>query len=507
MTEPVVGIRHVRDEVEILPTLGAEMSVVGIVGTAPDANAETFPLNTPVYLTSNDKALVAALGASGTIPDAISGVSAQLGVGQGAFRAVVVRVEEGEDVDETIANIVGSESLGTGIWALLDAGVDLGVVPRINIVPGHTSQFTSGLSTLTLATQGSNLTEAPTVGFTGGGSDPGKVLPTAHAVLGTGDNAGKVVSLVIDTPGKNLSGSLTVTFTGGGSEVGKVLPTATAAIGALANPVIAIAPTILDRLRGVLIADGPSGTRQSWIDWRETIQSDRIIPLCVDVKVLDAQGNIVTRPSSPRIAGIAVRRDHEFEGRPFHSWANQAVRGIVGASRPIPFSLTDGAYEGQELIGLNGGIIVKGEAGIEDALAEGGFVYWGTDTCSEDPLWQFYHIVRGRDYIELSQIKALRYYLGRYNITLQTVNAILGTIESFLSSLKVSGDLLGYRVGFEPDANSPEDLRQGYLQVMFRAEEPPVLRKVTISSRRYRDALNDLANTIAVQLASGTTTA
>lgn len=499
MTELVVGIRHIRDEVETLSALGAEMSVIGIVGTAPGANSEAYPLNVPTYLTTGDRTAIAALGSTGTIPDAIAGISAQLA--SNSARAVVVRVEDDEDADAVIANILGNEGLGTGMWAFLDAGNDLGVIPRIIVAPGYTSQYTSGLTALTLATQGSGMSAAPTVAFTGGGSDPDKVLPTAHAVLGTGDDAGKVVSLVIDTAGSHLSGTLTVSFTGGGSG-SPTLPTATATLGALANPVVASLPTILDRLRGVAVVDGPSSTRQAWVNWRETIQSDRIIPLCVDVKVLDSAGSVVTRPSSPRIAGILVRRDGEFDGVPSHPAANQAVRGIVGVSRPIGFSLVDAATEGQELIGLNGGIIIKGEAGVEDAISEGGYVYWGTDTCSEDTLWQFYHVVRLRDYIELGQLKTLRYYLGRYNLTRQTVNAVMNTIESGLSKLKVNGDILDYRVGFDPNQNSPEDLRLGYLTVSFRAEEAPVLRKITIRSRRYAEALTELANSIAVQLSS-----
>jgi phage tail sheath protein FI len=222
--------------------------------------------------------------------------------------------------------------------------------------------------------------------------------------------------------------------------------------------------------------------------------------MCVDVKVLDSDGSAVVRPSSPRIIGIAVRRDHESDGRPFKSWANQAVRGIVGVSRPIRFSYTDGSVEGQDLLSRRGGIIVKGESGVEDAVAEGGYVYWGTDTLSEDPIWQFYHVVRGRDYIELGQLKTLRYYLGRFNITLQTVNAIINTMTSHLTMLKANNDILDFRVGFERDKNSPEQLRLGHLTVMFKAEEPPVLRKLTISSRRYREALDTLIAQIATQL-------
>lgn len=611
MTEVNVGIKHIRDEVETVPTAGAEMSVIGIVGTGPAADAAEFPLNTAVYLTTNEAAKVAKLGATGTLRDAVRGISGQLGVDQRAARMIVVRVAEEADVADTIANIIGVEADKSGIWQLLEAGTVLGVVPRLIIVPGFTSQFAYeggstevnsavkpggniGNGTVTPATPAygagvkagiyeirciggaRSAVSAPKAGGnTGDGTLTGLSADAAAAIgawrvicqqivansgvfavvrpdgafdgivsageaydsanginftINDGDadfvvgdefvvtvaNAvpadGGLFSVVDPdgiakpnaTVGVAYNDVVKFTLNDGGVDyaIGDGFNFTVAIIGgqALANAVVAALPTVLDRLRGVAIADGPATTRQAWIDWRETIASQRVIPLAVDVKVLDSEGNVVTKPSSPRIAGIAVRRDHETDGVPAFSWANQVVRDIVGPSRPIAFSLTDGAVEAQDLIGRNGGVVVRGESGVADAIAEGGFVFWGTDTCSEDPLWQFYHIVRLRDYIELGQIKAIRFYLGRFNITQQVVRAILNTMESHLSRLRARGYVLDFRVGFEPDKNTPEELRQGHLQTMFKAEEPPVLRKVVISSRRYREALDNLVRTLATQL-------
>ena len=491
MTDPVVGVMHIRDEVEILPTFASEMSCVGLIGTAPDADAGQFPLDTPVYLTTNEVAKIALLGEDGTLRDAIRGVSAQLGVGQTAARMIVVRVEEEDTVAETIANIVGDEADGTGIWAFLDAPDQLGVTPRLIAAPGFTSQFVDrGVASVPVSAGGTGYT-TPTVAFSGGGGSGA----TATATVASG----VVTAIVITNPGSGYTSAPTASLVGGdgtGATLGTVV------VASVANGIVTALPTVLDRLRAVFVADGPSASLTAFQEWRETIQSDRIIPLAVDVKVLDADGDVVTKPLSPRVLGIAVRRDYESEGRPFKSWANQAVRGVVGISRPIQFSLTDGATEGQVLLSHNAGIAIKGETGVEDAIAEGGFVFWGTDTCSEDPLWQFYNVVRGRDYIELGQVRTLRFYLGRYNITLATINAILNTITSQLESLRADGDILDFRVGFEADQNSPEELRQGYVQVFFRAEEAPVLRKITVASRRYREALDELVQSVATQLGS-----
>jgi phage tail sheath protein FI len=176
------------------------------------------------------------------------------------------------------------------------------------------------------------------------------------------------------------------------------------------------------------------------------------------------------------------------------------VQGIIGPARDIPFSLTDNANEAQELLGFNIGVVVRGEVGDDFAIASGGFVFIGTDNAGEDELWRFYNVMRGRDYIHLGLIKALRFFLGRYNIIGHTVVAILQTMKYFLRDLHADQHILGYRVTFRTEGNSAEQIRLGHLKVGFKAEEPPVLRLLIIESARYRDAIDAMIADVAAQL-------
>jgi phage tail sheath protein FI len=502
MTEHLVGIKHIRDEVEILPTIGAEMSVIGLVGTAPDANSGAFPLNDPVYFNTSDTDMIASLGNTGWLPDAVRGIVDQLGVSQGAAKVVVVRVEEGDDAAETVANVLGSAGSNSGIYALIEAGELHGVVPRIIVCEKTDWSNGNGVNAVNLLTQGSGLMEAPTVTASGGGSDPGKVLPTFTAQLGTGDNAGKVVSVTITNPGANLTAAPTLTFSGGGSAGGKVLPTASCTISLLANPIVASLIGVLNTLRAHAVLQGPATSYQAWLNWREAHQSDRLIPGVPQLALIQEGTQTVQRDFAPRLAGVLVRRDNEFAGVPGRSAANQPIYGVVGVSRRVRFALDNPNNEGGDLIAASGGFVVRGEVGVESSLGSGGFIYWGTDNLSEDPIWQFYNVTRMRDYIELSQMKVLRHYLGRNNLDTQTIRAVINTMVTHLEGLKRRRHIIDFRVGFEKDKNSPEELRLGFLTVNFRAEEAPVFRKLTINSRRYRDALTQMANQIATQLGS-----
>lgn len=488
MSDPIFGISITRVDNEPRPAVVTDMSVVGLVFTAPAADAAAFPLNTPVQFYSDDSDMIAKLGTTGTAYWAVELINQQLGEFQVAANIIGVRVEEGADADETIANLRGSASARTGMYALLKAGAELGITPRLICIPGYTSQPALQIGSVTIDAAGTGYAVGDAITATGGG---GSGFAAEVSEVG---GSGEITAVTITDPGSGYTSAPTLSVTSSGTGA-----TLTAVVDEYSNAIVASLPGLLDQLLAVAVVDGPATTQAAAINWRESINSMRVIPVDPAVKVLDSAGDVITVPASPAIIGIAVRRDHEFQGRPFHSWANQPVRGIVGPSRPIDFSILDGATEGQQLLAKNVGVIVRGE-NTDGAVADGGYIYVGTDTCSADSLWTFYNQVRGRDYIHLMFIKTLRYYLGRRNIDRGTIEDIVNTMVFALRDIQATGDLLGFRVGFNRDANSPEQLRLGRFTVAFAAEEPPVLRYLGIQSARYRPALDTLLRDLLTQL-------
>ena len=228
--------------------------------------------------------------------------------------------------------------------------------------------------------------------------------------------------------------------------------------------------------------------------YSETFSSQRLIPVETWVKV--GVEETLTEQRLRRSRHDRSPATTTTMALPSKSAANRPMQGVVDVNRPIPFSTVDGNTEGQQILALNGGIIVRGEAGSVTSLGTGGFTFVGTDTAAEDDLWRFYNVKRMRDYIHLMFVRTLRIYLGRFNLTGQTVEAILNTMKIALRDLEADQDILGFRVGFDPDKNSPENLRLGRVTVNFKAEEPPVLRRLDIESYRYRPALDALLEDI-----------
>jgi phage tail sheath protein FI len=126
------GVRVIEINSGTRPIRTVSTAIVGFVATAEDADALTFPLNTPVLITD----VVAAqgkAGTSGTLLKVLQAIASQT-----KPVAVVVRVAEGATDAETTTNVIGTVTAAgkyTGMKALLAAKAQLGIKPRILGVP------------------------------------------------------------------------------------------------------------------------------------------------------------------------------------------------------------------------------------------------------------------------------------------------------------------------------------------------------------------------------------
>ena len=223
MTSPFFGFIFNENDTDTLTPVTSDFSIVGLVLPSDDANANVFPLNTPVSGNSGDSTFLAAIG-SGPLYQAILRINAQLADLQASAQVVIVRVatarnsDGSENVAGTIANIVGDPAAGTGLYALLKSSQLCNLTPRLIGAPGYTGLITNAVEALTLVNAGHDYT-APVVTFTPAGATAtatvgnAGVQAVAHAVL----NAGALANIVVDNGGQDyLDGAPIVTITGGG---------------------------------------------------------------------------------------------------------------------------------------------------------------------------------------------------------------------------------------------------------------------------------------------------
>lgn len=381
------------------PIRTVRSGVIGIVGTAPSADAEAFPLNTPVLIAGSraEAALLDTIGTGlGTLPAALDGIFDQIGA-----VVVVVRVDVGADDAATMANVVGGVNSGTGQYegahALLGAESVVGFAPRILCAPGFTHQ-------------------RPVVGET-----------------------------------------------------------------ATANPVVAELVGIAERLRAVIIADGPNTTDAAAITAAGDSGSARVYLVDPWVQVLDSAGDIVDEPASARVAGMIAKSDND---RGFWwSPSNQLMNGIVGTSRPVDFKLGD----------ANSRANLLNEANVATIIRQDGFRLWGNRTLSSDVKFAFLSVRRTADIINDSLQRAHLWAVDR-NITKTYVDDVVESVNGYLRSLTAQDAILGGECWPDPDLNTPANIAQGKVYFNFDFTPPYPAEHITFRSQLVNDYITEVFN-------------
>ena len=135
------GIRVVEVDSGTRPIRSLTTAVIGVVGTAPDADAAAFPLDTPVLI-AGSRSQAAKLDTTGDglgtlahVMDAIFQQTAPL--------IIVVRIASSEDEAEQLSHVIGNVAADghySGLQALLGAQTQLGIKPRLLGAPGFSHQ-------------------------------------------------------------------------------------------------------------------------------------------------------------------------------------------------------------------------------------------------------------------------------------------------------------------------------------------------------------------------------
>jgi phage tail sheath protein FI len=372
-------------------------SVIGIVGTAPDADTAAFPLDTPVLVAASrtEAAKLDTTGAkAGTLPRALDAILTQVGAA-----IVVIRVAPGENSEKTATSIIGGidEKTGdaSGMEALVSAESLLGLRPRILLAPGFSDQKT-----------------------------------VADALL-----------------------------------------------------------SIAARLRAIVLIDGPDTTDAAVMATEDgyRFQFDNSRGYLVDpaVKVRGDDGEDVTIPASPFVAGLIAKIDNE---RGFWwSPSNNAILGITGTGRPVDFLLGD---ENSRANLLN-------SHDVNTIIRESGFRLWGNRTlASIDRKYTFLPVRRTADMINDSIQKASLAFIDR-PINRQLCESIVDTVNEYLRSLIGQGAILGGECWFERENNPNGDLMQGIIRFRYKFQPPTPAEHIIYESavvEEYFDVLFSSSN-------------
>ncbi|MDH1699664.1 phage tail sheath subtilisin-like domain-containing protein [Acinetobacter johnsonii] len=237
--------------------------------------------------------------------------------------------------------------------------------------------------------------------------------------------------------------------------------TRTAAVGqtpATSNPVVAELNGIAERLKAVIIADGPNTNDADAIAYSKDFGSKRVF--LVDPKVLKTvDGTTSSEWSSACVAGLIAKSDNERGW--WWSPSNQEINGIIGTSRAIDFAMGDASCRANLL----------NENNVATIIRQNGYRLWGNRTLSSDKKWVFLCVVRTADMIDES-LKAAHLWAVDRGITKTYVSDVIEGVNAYLRYLTNIGAILGGSCWADPDLNSADQIAQG--KVYFDFDFTPV---------------------------------
>lgn len=494
------GVEVVEIDTGLRPIETVRASVIGLVGTAPDADEVKFPLNTPVLITGSRQE-AAGLGTKGTLPWSIDGIFDQAGAA-----VVVIRIENAELVEnesvtrgatdtdaltETPVETIVSASFGAETYVRdTDFVQDGNNIRWLQAKRTHTETLTRGAGATDALTKTPGVfilsaVQSPVVYLRGkdykltgntiewltGGQAP--ATASTYTVTYQYDAAPVADDVYTVTYKKRLTDNQILSNVIGGINDTTGQYEGVHALLA-AQSVVKLTPRILivpgfshqaavvtellgiaDRLRGVIIADGPNTTDADAITYREMWGSPRVYLVDPWVKVWDtALDTEVMQPASARVAGVLNKSDNE---RGFWwSPSNREIYGILGPARHVDFALGDPYSRANYL----------NENRVATIIQKDGFRLWGNRTCASDQKWMFLNVRRTADMINESLLQAHMWAVDR-NINRTLVVDVLDGVNAYLRHLRAVGAIINGTAWADPDLNTPDQIMQGKLYIDF----------------------------------------
>lgn len=448
----------------------ARTAVIGLIGTAPDADAVKFPLNKPVQILRPQDA--ANLGSAGTLADAVDSIFDQVGC-----PIIMVRIEDAATAAELWSNAVGSQIAFTGVHAFRRAGPDGLYKPKLLVAPGLTQTSPAdGIASIAVTAGGTGYVQGSTTVSVTGAGGAGVV---AEAVVAEG----AVTAILVKKHGFGFTGAVTVAITGAGTGA-----TATASKGSVINPVVAELMSVAEQLKAVAYIDGPDTTDHAAVQYRGLINSGRIF-VC-DPKVLrwDTEDDVyVPKPSSPIWAARQARMD--LEQGFWWAGSNVEIGGIGGVNRPIEYG-TQSDYLNENRVNT----IVN--------IDNEGFRLWGVWTCADDLLWQFLPVRRTADAINDAIEKAYLNFVAR-PFSKANLKFLLEGGRAFLRTMEKEGAALPGSDVWLLDSNTDEEMAQGIVKLGIKYEPPAPMVDIRGTAHRNIVAYSLLLSQVSQEISSG----
>lgn len=214
-----------------------------------------------------------------------------------------------------------------------------------------------------------------------------------------------------------------------------------------------------------------SKTISDAIDYRKNFNQRELMLIWPEFQSWDTVANAESNIYATACAlGLRAKIDNEIGWH--KTLSNVGVNGVTGISADVSWDLQDPATDAGLL----------NENDITTLIRNNGFKFWGSRTCSDDPLFAFESYTRTAQVLSDTIAEGLDWSIdGTLNPSL--ARDIIESINAKLRSMTSQGYLLGGECWFDPDVNTKEELKSGKLYIDYDYTAVPPLENLLLRQR------------------------
>ncbi|WP_447555685.1 phage tail sheath protein [Vreelandella sp. EE22] len=193
-----------------------------------------------------------------------------------------------------------------------------------------------------------------------------------------------------------------------------------------------------------------------------------------------------TRPLSAVAKALGHRAKLDNQIGWHKTLSNMPVNGVTGITKDLSWDLQDPATDAGYL----------NEADITTLINKSGFRFWGSRTCSADPLFAFESYTRTAQVLA-DTIAAAHLWAIDKPMHPSLVRDIIEGVNAKFRELTRQGYILGGSAWLDETLNSPEVLKSGKLYIDYDYTPVPPLENLTFQQRITDRYLADFADRVA----------
>ncbi|MDO4708524.1 MAG: phage tail sheath protein [Pseudomonadota bacterium] len=264
-----------------------------------------------------------------------------------------------------------------------------------------------------------------------------------------------------------------------------VKPRILACPGTDTQPVATALAVVAKKLRAMAyVSAGTSAKKEEAAQYRENFSARELMIIWPDAMAFDTGAKAVQPAyATARAVGVRARIDAEMGWH--KTISNVEINGITGISRDIHFDLQDPATDAGYL----------NSKAVTTLVRHNGFRFWGSRTCSDDPLFAFESATRTAQVLADTIADGLAWAIDK-PMHPSLIKDILETINAKFRELKALGYIIDGHAWYDEVANSEATLAGGKLYIDYDYTPVPPLESLTLRQRITSRYLAEFASRV-----------